>query len=1125
MENGLYHKSPFKKGRFLRALLMSNAALLLFFVSALQLQANGIAQTITIREKDAPLDKVFKAIEKQSGYYFVYNAAQIKQARPVTIDVAHATLEQTLSICFKDQTLSYAIMDKLIIVKPKEKQHLSEPNISGSNELGDPVLDVRGRVTNDKGEPVSGVTVTVKGQKKMTFTDPDGQFYFAKVEINAVLIFSGANVETTSFPFSGQHQLVIKLNTKTSKLDEVEVVAYGTTTQRFTTGNISKVSGDEIRTQPVINPMQALEGRVTGLFITMFSGIPGAAAKVRVQGRNSILTSNNPLYVVDGVPYPSQMLSTVIGGVLGRDIDNNQVYSIGGNGSPLTYINSADIESVEVLKDADATSIYGSRAANGAILITTRKGKSGQMRVDADFQQGASVRTRAMKVLNTQQYLAMRKEAMKNDNITISPTDGNYDVNGLWDTTRYTDWVKTLTGNNAKYMTANLSVSGGTANVQYLVTGTYNRQTTPFSGNFSDQRTSLHFNVNASSQNQKLHLQLGGSYLADNNQLPLADPSAVAYELAPNAPPLYNRDGTLNWAPNLAGTSSTWTNPLAALDNRYQNKTDNIVNNLQMSYRIIPELTLIANAGYNKLDTREVLATVSTSIAPESRLTTSRSAQYSYSTLRTFQVEPQINFRRMIMRGKLDVLMGFTVQQTIGSGQSYNGSGFISDKLVKDIRSATTVSVGATTESCYKYNAGFGRVGYNWGDKYIINMSLRRDGSSRFGPENRFHNFWSIGGAWILSEESFFKNNIIQFVKIKASYGTTGSDQIGDYQYMDLYAANTPAVPYQGVGGSLGVTSIPNPYLQWEETSKASIGVDVGLPNDRILLSVQYGRNRTSNQLVSYSIPFLAGFPSVAANLPATVENTSLEVALSSINIKTKKFSWGTRFNFTIPRNRLVSFPNLPTSTYRFYLSIDQPISIAKASHFLGVDPLTGTYFFSDRYGGVTFSPSPFDNTSIINLLPDIYGGLSNNITYGPFSVVFFLQFAKQIGTSSRFGIAAVSPGTARYNQPVSVLSDHWRKPGDIEKIQKYSANTSNLLAAQSDAQYIDASFVRLNNVSISYDFPEKWVHRIRGRNMRVFVNIQNLYTWTAYSRGDPETQTSGLSTLNTFVMGINAGF
>ena len=1142
----IMHSTAFRQARFTKLLLVLKSAcrfsdagqkqlimsakmtalfLLAFF---LQVSARTTAQ-VTLKERSASLEKVIAKIKQQSGYGFVYDDAMLRaKARPVQVDVTNVPVEKALEKVFKGQdNLTYSLNGKIISVKEKPEKKL-DPVTEGLNPRLDPIpppTDVTITVLNTDGQPLEGASIIIKGQNKGIATDINGRASLRGIDPNAIVVISFTGYVNQEYKLSTNPGLksgatnltaLIRLAVSTSELDEIQIGAYSKTSKRLQTGNVTTVKGEDIQKQPVSNPLLALQGRVPGLVVTQNTGIAGGGVTVRVQGQNSITGGNDPLYVIDGVPYVSQMLITTTGGptgILQRSGGTVGGITATGYGNPLNYINPNDIESIEVLKDADATSIYGSRAANGAILITTKKGKAGETKFDINLQQGwGKVPLSNLQMMNTQQYLQMRKEALKNDNVVILRTDANYDVNGLWDTTRYTDWRKVFLGGTALYTNMNGSVSGGSANTQYLVGGSYHRETTVFPGDFADQKAGIHFSITSFSTNRKFRLQITGSYLSDNNQLSTNDFTQDAYVTAPDAPALYNPDGSLNWAPNLAGNSS-WTNPLSNLTNTYQNKTDNLYSNAILSYKILPSLEFSSKVGYTKLQTNEFAANPILSTRPEFRSGGGRNAFYTNSESEIILIEPQLTFNRPIGKsGKLDAIAGISVQQTKGNGQSLSASGFVSDDLMKDIRSASTITINSTAAFIYKYNGGYGRLNYNLLNKYIVNLSARRDGSSRFGRENQFHDFYSAATAWIFSDERLFKKALtfISFGKLKVSYGTSGNDQIGDYTFMDLYSSNTPVVPYQGSNGSLVVTGIANPYLQWEETSKLAVGMDLGFLKDRILLSATYGRNRSSNELLGTPLPSMTGFTSVSRNFPATVQNRSWEFTLTTMNFKTKAFSWNSSLNLTIPQNKLIDFPNLSTSTFASTLVIGQSISIVKAYHFLGVDPTTGAYMIADSHGNPTVNPnSTADKTVLINTLPKFYGGFQNSFSYKGFRFDILFQFVSQLSKNpSLFGLGSSAPGTNNVNQMILFLN-HWQKPGDISEYARYNSNFAlNISNAGllSDISYRDGLFARLKNLAFSYELPDKWKQKAGLQDCSLFIQGQNLFTITNYKGPDPES-------------------
>jgi TonB-linked SusC/RagA family outer membrane protein len=1091
--------------------------------------ANGKAQTITLSLDRASVQKVFKEVSKQTGISIVYSEAAMKKLSPVSIHVKNAGIAEVMEQCLKDQSFDYKIEGNVITVIPKTNIQNDGEDHSGLDPESfsqlPPPIDITGRVTDADGNPLIGATVKVKGTNHGTTTNSDGVFTLKGVEHNATLEISYVGYETYTIAVNNQTSIAASLKVNTSPLDEMQVIAYGTKRTREQIGNVTSVKAKDIERQPVQNVLLALEARVPGLFITQNNGLPGGGVTVRIQGQNSIGNGSDPLYVIDGVPLFSQLPATGPDGVLGNSGAGNS------NGNPLSYLNPEDIESIDVLKDADATAIYGSRAANGAILITTKKGKAGQTKVSFDLQQGLGKVTSKMDMLNTRQYLDMRYEALRNDGIalgTIAPTNTSYSDLKVWDTTRYTDWQQELIGGTAKYTNISGNVSGGTVTAQYFISGTYNKQTSVFPGNFADQRGAVHFNVNTSSPNQKFRLQFSGNYMVDKNELPQTDLTKMALQLAPDAPALYKSDGTLNWAPNSLG-NSTWTNPLIYTLSRYKNQTSNLVSNAILGYRIIPGLEIKSSFGYTNMQTDDYYPSPLTTIKPENRASTSRSAIYGSRNLNSWIIEPQITYNTKISEGKLDFLFGGTVTLNNYKSGFILGSGYNSDEVLENIQAAATVTVRGQVIGQYKYNALFSRLNYNWNNKYLVNLTARRDGSSRFGPQTQLHNFGSIGAGWIVSSERFMqKISPLSFLKLRASYGTTGNDQIGDYAFLSTYSnLSNQGLPYQNTTG-LSPNGLPNPLLEWEETKKLQAGIDIGLYKDRILINGTYSRNRSSNQLLRYNLPSFVGFDNLLLNFPATVQNTSWEFSLQTANIRSKQFGWSTGFNLTIPKNKLNEFPNISGSTYANSLIIGQPLNLIRAYRFGGVDSATGKYMFIDSKGNLTSTPALADQIYYLNPFPRYYGGLENTFSYKNFELNVLFQFVKQKGRNYFFYNGNQFPGqftSSGSNQPVSVLN-RWQKPGDEAAVAPYSTKNTQFNAVGSDYFYTDASYIRLKNLSLSWQAPSQWVKKLKMQNARVYLQGQNLLTITNYKGMDPENLSiSSLPPLKLVTAGVQVTF
>ncbi len=1118
----LLRKTKGKRFYALRNMVFSTFSLLIscLFVNAKGVSSNGISLTM----KNVSLDKVFTKLHDQTGYAFFYDLKEIKKAKLVTINVKDKTLEEVLDQCMKDQPLTYTIVSKTVVIKLKPAPAL----VLQTAELPElitapPPINVSGRVVNENGEPVM-VSVMIKGTSIGTSTNGDGYFELSGVDDNAILVITASNIETREVAVRGRSDLkIIDVKIKVAPMDEVQVIAYGTTTRRLSTGNITTVKAEDIAKQPVTNPLLALQGRVPGLVIEQQTGFANGGVKIRIQGQNSIFHGNEPLYVIDGAPYTAELLPDAFNGVIGQS-------------NPLNFINPADIESVSVLKDADATSIYGSRAANGAILITTKKGKVGTTQFNLNVQNGWSEVSKFVKVLNTEQYLALRREAIANDGLTIGPSD--YDLNGTWDQTKYTNWQKELLGGKANYQDYQASVSGGTVSTQFLISAGYHRETTiiPMASgsDFNDQKGNLHFNVNHTGLNQKFNIQLSGSYMRDVNKLPSAGVLAFATTLAPNAPDLYNADGTLNWAENSSGMP-TWENPISNLEAINRSKTDNLVSNLLASYNVLKGLKVLARLSYNNTFENEFQCYPSTYFSPYNRQFIKPYASFRRGNTCSWSLEPQVTYSIGFGSNQFDLLAGGAFQQLKREQQVTSANDYSSDMQLENIGAAAS-SRSSSFFSQYNYNAIFGRLSYNHSGRYLANINVRRDGSSRFGSENMFNNFWSVSGGWIFSEENLFRNiKFLSFGKLTTSYGTTGNDGIGDYRFLNLYSFQQKPIPYQGVTG-IWMNAPSNPYLQWEETRKLNISLDLGFLKDRILFTASYNRNRSSNQLLDYRLPSITGFMGILQNFPATLQNTGWEMALNTKNIETKDFTFSTALNITIPRNKLVEFPGLATSSYATSFIIGEPINLIRTYQYVGVNSQTGLYEVEDKDGKPTSNPIHFESPDgarfrIIDPNPKFYGGLTGTLTYKGWILDFTFQHTHQ---TIYLGVTRLGRfGAGRENGSTIVLG-RWQKPGDITDIQKVSAtypstesnpvNQAHTAGALSDLSYVDGSYTRLENASISWNMPNAWLERLHLKNCRLYLHGQNLLTISSYDGWDPENMGNSLPPLRVYTFGLQVG-
>lgn len=965
---------------------------------------------------------------------------------------------------------------------------------------------ITGTVTFD-GMPMTGVSVSVSGKQITAITAEDGK-YSIDADATDSLIFSYIGFATVTEPVSGRTVINITLKEDATALQEITVNAgYYSVKEKERTGSIAKIKASDIEKQPVSNPIAAMQGRMSGVNITQSTGTPGGGFSIQIRGLNSLRgQGNDPMYIIDGVPFASQSLGT--------SSLSNAV--LPGLPSPLNSVNPSDIESIEVLKDADATAIYGSRGANGVVLITTKKGKAGKTKFNVQAATTIGNAVSNLDVLNTEQYLAMRREAFANDGVTNYPVNA-YDVDGTWSQNRETDWKKELFGKTSYVHNVQASASGGSADTQYLISGTYRTETTVTPDDGQYRKGAINSSITHKSSDKRFNLNFTTTFSSEKNTLPGIDLSRYAYTLAPNAPALYDSAGNLNWE------NGTFENPLGQIQGQYLAQTNNLLSNAQLSYKIFGGLTTKLSAGFNDVRVVENRTFPHTMNNPSFNTTSANSSvMNNNASRRSWIAEPQLNWLGNIGQAKIDVLAGATFQVQKQSIFSLYAEGFPSDALMQSFVAATTLMVLDDDASQYNYNAFFSRVNVNFKEKYILNITGRRDGSSRFGTGKRFANFGAVGMAWIFSKESFLANkgSFLSFGKIRGSYGITGNDQIGDYQYLDTYSV-TPNI-YDGVTG-LQPTRLFNPDFGWETNKKIEGAIELGFLKDRIFLSTAVYQNRSSNQLVGVPLPGTTGFPTVQSNLNATVQNTGLEVELRTVNIDKKDLKWNTSINFSQVKNKLLEYPDLEGSPYANTFVIGEPITVKRLYHYTGIDPVKGTYTFEDVNGDGKITA--LDRTVNVDFSPEYYGGIGNNITYKNWNLDFLFQFVKQKAFNEMVNFS--TPGVFA-NQPIAVLN-HFPDGGDQETVQEYTAGgnsgsrPAHNLYIRSDAAVTDASYVRLKSLSLTYTVPSSWSKTFSGK---VYLQGQNLLTFTKYNGVDPETQSIlYLPPLRQITLGIQLGF
>lgn len=953
---------------------------------------------------------------------------------------------------------------------------------------------IQGQVSDPQELPIPGVNIQIQGTNRGTTSNFDGEYQMvARPQDTLVYTYMGYVSQKVAV---GEQTLInVQLQENENSLGDLVINAgYYQVKDRERTGNIAKITAKEIELQPLISPLQALQGRMAGVEITTGTDTPGAAPTIRIRGQNSLRREGNyPLYIIDGVPINS------------TPIESNSSLGFAGI-DPLSTMNLSNIESIEVLKDADATAIYGSRGANGVILITTKKGK-GQKGIQARLYSGVSMVPNKLDLLSTQQYLKVRRQAFINDGVELDEFNA-YDLL-LWDQTRETDWQEEFLGGTANITDVNISAQGGSDQTHFRLNGAFHQQGTIYPVDLNYQKFTGGAHLDHHSKDNKFQLGLAINYGIDQNELMAGGVNfrSNAFKLAPNAPAIYLEDGSLNWEEwGEAGLN----NPLEGVFNTGTIKSHNLITSLNLSYEIVNGLEIKTNIGFTNFYNDEVVKMPQRSYNPSS-MPLHRSLN-TQSQRQSWIIEPQLNYQHQWGKLNLHALVGSTLQENQYDTFSVQGENYVAESLIGNLGAAESLINAQARNTQYRYQAVFARLGLNWDQKYYLNLTGRRDGSSRFAQGNRFANFGAIGAAWIFTQEAFFKEQVawLSFGKFRGSYGTTGSDQIPDYGYLDAYEA-TP-----GPGG-LYPTALANPQYSWEVNKKAEVAIQLGFLKDRISLGVSAYRNRSSNQLVGYPLPATTGFNSIQANLPATVENKGWEVEFSSENIRKGNFRWQTSFNISFPKNLLISYPGLEQSPYANTYREGHPLNIALLYAYDGIDPETGYYQVIDQNEDEMYDQD--DKVVIQDRIREYFGGIQNSLSYKGISLQFLFQFVKQEGSlTSMF----------KSGFPENQLQELSNTSGTTHQIsQTPEASLAYSRVVDSDLVIEDASFIRLKTLNLSYQLPADWIAALRISKAKFFVSGQNLWTLSDYRGMDPDTPMGGLSFsgLRTFTTGVQINF
>ena len=934
-------------------------------------------------------------------------------------------------------------------------------------------IRVSGVVTSvDEGDiTLPGVTVRVAGTSEGTITDMDG-YYSIEAQPNDTLIFSFVGMATERIPIDGRENIDVGLRSDVAQLGEIVVTGYGTESRRLISGSLGVVSEEELRESTMRTIDGVLQGRAAGVQITQSSGTPGAANAIRIRGSSSISAGNEPLVVVDGVPVTTGNYGQV--GFSGQGID------------ALSDINPNDIESITVLKDASAAAIYGARATNGVILITTRRGQQQETQLSFQATYGVQDLENRLDMLNAEQWHDLKG---------TSPSDPDQMVD--------TDWLSHVlrTAPKANY---ELSVNGGDENTQFYISGNYYNQEGILLGT-SYERLSSRINLDHKvSDRLDIGANVGISYSLNNRvegdqslNAPLAN--AIAN---PPVYPVYNPDGSYN-------EDAPFANPVAigkeALNEAHSYRT---LGNMFGNYRILDNLSFNTKWSVDYLSLRE----------------------HSYDPATTRQgarsngigIEGQNNVLNLVSNNTLryanvfgdvhnvELMGGYSFEQFQRRTQLIRGVDF-PNPYFEYISEAATISNASANATDRGMNSFFSQLRYNYDYRYILSFTARYDGSSRFGEANRYGFFPAGSVAWRMSEENFFKNlnTPVNELRWRFGFGVTGNDGIPDFAYLALFGGGSN---YRGQSG-IFPRGPANPELKWETTYQMNAGFDLGMFNDRLEITFDVYRNHTRDLLFSRPISYTSGYGSITSNI-GELENKGMELSISTVNFEDAYFSWTTSFNISLNRNEILSLyndqplDNLGRGSNS--VRVGEPLGIFYGYKSLGVDPSTGDIVFADINGDGQITSE--DRTKIGDPNPDFTGGLSNRLSYRNFELSVFLQFSygNDIFNGTRIYIESMKGSD---NQTTAVL-DRWRQPGDITDVPRATETDPNNNNRISSRFIEDGSYLRVKNVSLSYTLDQRFSERLGVSNMRISLTGENLLTFTNYSGMDPEVNYAGPSDL-----------
>lgn len=1042
------------------------------------------------------LKDIFKLISDSTGLHFVAASNQLDFSDLYSITVHDLTIEEILKELLGKQGFTWTPRDTMVTfarsgpLKPLP-----------ANGPARRVYVVTGIVQSESGVRLPGATVRMNGTGHGTATDSIGHFILYRHKESAVITTTYTGFTTMEIAVKGDDSVDIRLPVANMVLDETVIMAYGVTTKRTNTGSISKIGSADISRQPVVNLLGALESRAPGFLVTPSSGVNGTSFTVQVRGRNSFANGSDPLYIIDGVPYISNKKINLLGSIAQQNNDRGGI-------SPFNNLNKEDIASIEILKDADATAIYGSRGANGVVLITTKRGKEGKPMVLLRASTGIGTVPGLGNLLSKNSYMAMRTEAFANDELqpdNLEGSDGYAPDMKVWKQDRNQDWQKMLIGGTANLTNLNLSLDGGSKIFRYRLSGSLLKGTSVFPGDMPYLRGTGDISMTYQSKNKRLSADFNTNYGKDKNIL--FDGTLLGALAPPNTPGPRDENGKLIWEEN----GASFDNPIAELTKKYEIRTANLLSSLKARYRIVDSLSFIVSTGWNRYRDNENSQYPITARNPFTDSVSRGRASFGSQELKSYIIEPQLEYIKSFSFGRISAIVGSSWQYGTVNNLLMNASDYLDDSKLGDLDAAPTKVLIGRDITKYKYAALFGRIIYNYRDRYILNFSARRDGSSRFGKDRRWSNFGSVGGAWLFSNEKFAVEHLgfLDYGKLRGSYGITGNDQIGDYQYLDTWSSDRTPRPYQGIY-PIWPDALLNSSFSWERSKKIETALELGFLDNKLITTIAYFNNRNDKQIIPYKLAAQSGFMSVIRNEDVVIRNTGWEFDMTAEVLKRGKFDWRVTGNITLPKNRLVAFPDLRSYDFALNYAVGYSLTVLRKLQNNGVDKQTGLYTFENVNNDGILDVNDFREKG--NLDPKFYGGINNTFQWRNLRLDVFLSFRKQTVPNYFYAVflQRMAPGV-QANQAKWVL-ERWRQPGDVTDVQRYvttndvDGETQSAYIYQSDAVYENNFFVKVKNMSLSYTMDKKALKKIGLSDLKFYLQGQNLFTFTNYKGLDPET-------------------